>query len=66
MSNSCILATENEIKQKFNYMTAKLMKCNINNKYGFSSTVRRVPDYKRIEKDKREIKKRKKTVFILN
>ena len=47
-------------------MTVKLIKYNINNKYSPSSTVESAPDYERTEKDKREIKKRKKTAFILN
>ena len=54
------------MKQGFNYMTAKLTKCNINNEHNPSSTVRRAPDCKRTEKDKREAKKRKKTAFMLN
>ena len=47
-------------------MTAKLIKCNINNKYGPSSAIKSAPDCERTEKDKREIKKRKKTAFMLN
>ena len=46
-------------------MTAKLIKYNVNNKYSSSSAVKRAPKYKRIE-DKKEVKKRKKTVFMLN
>ena len=66
MSNSCALATEKETEQRFNYTTAKLIKCNINNEYGPSSAVKSTPDCKRTEKDKREVKKRKKTAFILD
>ena len=47
-------------------MTAKLIKCNVNNEYGSSSTVESAPDYIRTKKDKREIKKRKETAFMLN
>ena len=47
-------------------MTAKLIKCNINNEYDPSSAVESTSNCKRTEKDKREIKKRKKTAFILN
>ena len=65
MSNSCALMTEKKTEQNFNYMTAKLIKYNINNKYGSSSAVKRASDCERIE-DKREIKKRKKIAFILN
>ena len=42
-------------------MTAKLIKCNLNNEYGPSSAVKRVPKCKKIKEDKR-----KKTAFILN
>ena len=66
MSNSCALATKKKIKQGFNYMTVKLIKCNVNNKYGSSSAVESAPDCKRTEKDKRKVKKRKKTAFILD
>ena len=66
MSNGCALATEKRTEQGFNYMTAKLIKCNINNKYNSSSAVESAPNYKRTEKDKREVKKREKTAFILN
>ena len=55
-----------KMKQRLNYMTAKLIKCNINNEHNSSSAVKSAPDYKRTEKDKREIKKRKETAFILN
>ena len=47
-------------------MTVKLIKCNVNNKYSPSSAVKSAPNYMRTEKDKREIKKRKKTAFILD
>ena len=47
-------------------MTAKLIKYNINNKYSSSSTVKSMPNCERTEKDKREVKKRKKTAFMLN
>ena len=66
MSNDCILTTEKRMKQRFNYMTAKLIKCNANNKYNSSSATERVLNCKKIEEDKREIKKRKKIAFILN
>ena len=66
MSNGCALMTEKRMKQRFNYMTVKLIKYNINNEYSSSSTVESTPDYKRTEKDKRKVKKRKKTAFILN
>ena len=69
MSNSCALAAlaiKKRTEQRFNYMTAKLIKCNINNKYGSSSAVKSVPNYERTEKDKREAKKREETAFILN
>ena len=56
MSIDCALMTEKGIKQKFNYMTAKLIKCNINNEYSSSSAMKRVSECKRIEKNKREIK----------
>ena len=66
MSNSCILTTKKRTEQRFNHITAKLIKCNVNNEYGFASAVRSAPDYKRTEKYKREAKKREKTAFILN
>ena len=47
-------------------MTAKLIKYNINNEYSPSFAVKRAPEYKRTEKNKREIKQQKKTAFILN
>ena len=60
------LMIEKRIKQRFNYMTAKLIKCNINNEYGPSSAVESMLDYKRTEKDKRKVKKRKETALMLN
>ena len=66
MSNGCTLITEKKIEQRFNYITVKLIKCNVNNKYSPSSAVESAPDCKRTEKDKREIKKREETAFILN
>ena len=47
-------------------MTVKLIKYNINNEYSPSSAVKSMPNCERTEKDKRKIKKRKKTAFILN
>ena len=47
-------------------MTAKLIKCNIDNEYGPSPAVKSMPDCKRTEKDKRKVKKRKEIAFILN
>ena len=61
-----ILATEKRTKQRFNYMTAKSIKCNIDNEYDSFLTVKSVLNYKRTEKNKREVKKRKETAFILN
>ena len=55
-SNSCALMTEKGMKQKFNHMTAKLIKCNVNNKYDSSSAVKRALKCKRTEKNKREAK----------
>ena len=66
MSNRCILMTEKETEQRFNYITVKLIKYNINNKYDSSSAVESMLNYKRTEEDKIEIKKREKTAFILN
>ena len=69
MFNGCALAaltTEKRIKQRFNHMTAKLIKYNVNNEYGPSPAVESMPDYERTEKDKRKVKKRKKTAFILD
>ena len=47
-------------------MTAKLIKCNVNNEYDSFSVVESAPDCVRIEKDKRKIKKRKKIAFMLS
>ena len=47
-------------------MTAKLIKCNINNKHGPFSAEERVPECKRTEKNKREAKQQKETAFILD
>ena len=55
-----------EIEQRFNHITAKSIKYNVNNEYGPSSAVKSKLNYKKTEKDKRKIKKRKKTAFILN
>ena len=66
MSNGCALMTEKEMKQRFNHITAKLIKCNINNKYDPFSAEKKAPKCKRIEKNKREIKQQKETAFILN
>ena len=69
MSNSCaltVLVTKKRTEQRFNYMTAKLIEYNINNEYGSSSAVESAPNYKRTEKDKRKVKKKEKTAFILN
>ena len=44
------------MKQRFNYMTAKSIKCNINNEYNSSSAKERALKCKRTEKNKREIK----------
>ena len=69
MSNSCALAAlaiKKKIRQEFNYMTVKLIKCNIDNEYGSFSAVERAPNCKKTEEDKREIKKREKTAFVLN
>ena len=60
-----VLMTEIEIKQRFNYMTAKLIKCIVNNKYNYFSAAERALNYKKTEEDKREIKKREKIAFIL-
>ena len=54
------------MKQRFNYMTVKLIKYNINNEYGPFSAVESAPDYIRTEKDKRKVKKREEIAFILN
>ena len=66
MSNDCALVIKKKTKQRFNHITAKLIKYNVNNKYGSSSAVKSAPDCKRTEKDKRKIKKREKTAFMLN
>ena len=69
MSNGCALATlanERGIKQGFNYMTEKAVKCNINNEYDSSSAVKRAPKCEKTEGDKRKIKQRKKTALILS
>ena len=69
MSNDCVLAAltiKKGMKQRFNYMTAKLIECNIDNEYDSSSAVKSTPNCKRTEKDKKEVKKREKTAFILN
>ena len=47
-------------------MTVKLIECNVNNEYSPFSAVESTPDYERTEKDKREIKKREETAFMLN
>ena len=60
------LATEKEMKQRFNYMTVKLIECNVNNEYDSFSAVESMLNCVRTGKDKREIKKRKKTAFILD
>ena len=56
MSNGCALATEKGMKQGFNHITAKLIKCNVNNKYNSFSAVKRAPKCKRTEKNKRKTK----------
>ena len=69
MSNGCTLVAliiKKETEQRFNYMTVKLIKCNVNNEYGPFSAVKSAPNCERTEKDKREAKKREKTAFILN
>ena len=58
--------TEKRTEQRFNYMTVKLIKCNVDNEYDSFSAVESVSNCERTEKDKREIKKRKKTAFVLN
>ena len=60
------LVIKKRTEQRFNYITVKLIKYNVNNEYDPSSAVKSAPDCKRTERDKREIKKRKKTAFILN
>ena len=54
------------MKQRFNYITVKLIKYNVNNKYSSSSAVKRAPEYKKTKKNKREIKQQNKTTFILD
>ena len=44
------------MKQGFNYMTVKLIECNVDNEYDSFSAVERVSECKRIEKNKREVK----------
>ena len=69
MSNNCALTAliiKKRTEQRFNYMTVKLIKCNVNNKYDSSPAVKSTSDYKRTEKDKRKAKKRKEIAFILN
>ena len=59
MSNDCALtalATKKKIEQRFNYMTAKLIKCNVDNEYNSFSAVKRASECKKTEKNKREIK----------
>ena len=60
------LVTEKGTEQRFNYITVKLIECNIDNEYDSSSAVKSAPDYMRTEKDKREVKKREETAFVLN
>ena len=69
MSNGCILTAlmiKKRMKQRFNYMTVKLIKYNINNEYSSSSAVKNAPNCERTEKDKRKIKKREEIAFMLN
>ena len=47
-------------------MTVKSIKYNINNEHNSSPAVKSILNYKRTERDKRKIKKRKKTAFVLN
>ena len=65
-SNGCALTIKKGMKQRFNHITAKLIKCNVDNEYDSSSAVKRAPECKRIEKNKREAKQQKRTAFILN
>ena len=60
------LMTEKGIKQRFNYITVKLIECNVNNKYDLSSAVKSTLNCIRTEKDKRKVKKREETAFVLN
>ena len=69
MSNNCTLTAlviKKETEQRFNHITAKLIKCNVDNKYNSSSAVKRAPECKRTEKNKRKAKQQKETAFILN
>ena len=59
MSNGCALTAltiKKRMKQRFNYTTAKLIKYNINNKYSPSFVIKRAPECKRTEKNKRKVK----------
>ena len=47
-------------------MTVKPIKCNVDNEYDSFSAVKRAFNCERTEEDKREIKKRKKTAFMLD
>ena len=47
-------------------MTVKLIKYNVNNKYGSSSAVKSAFNCIKTKKDKRKVKKREKTAFILD
>ena len=69
MSNGCVLTilmNERGMKQRFNHITEKAVKCNINNEYDSSSAVKRALNCERTEEDKREVKKREETAFILD
>ena len=69
MSNGCILTalvTEKEMKQRFNHMTVKSIKYNVNNEYSSSSAVESASNCERTERDKRKAKKREKTAFMLD
>ena len=69
MSNSCALAalaTKKGTKQRFNYMTVKSIKCNVDNEYSSSPAMKSAPDCKRTERDKRKAKKREETAFVLD
>ena len=63
MSNDCALMTEKRTEQKFNYMTAKLIKYNIYNEYSSSSAVKNAFNYKRIEKDKKKDQEEREDSF---
>ena len=56
-----ILANERGIKQGFNHIIVKLIKCNVNNEYDSSFAVKKAPECKKTEEDKRE-----KTAFVLD